>query len=93
MRAPRYRSTGEAATQSAYPNHVVNTQTWSARNLYRGGQRLKPWWVMFYSDKNITISNEKKVKEREYTECTRTDSPQQSGSAGGSTRQQGYGST
>ncbi|MGH0126723.1 UNVERIFIED_CONTAM: hypothetical protein FKN15_062892 [Acipenser sinensis] len=37
MRALRYRSTREDATQSAYPDRVVNTHTWSAQRVYRGG--------------------------------------------------------
>ncbi|MGH0119336.1 UNVERIFIED_CONTAM: hypothetical protein FKN15_002139 [Acipenser sinensis] len=83
MRAPRYRSTGEDTTQSAYPDRVVNTHTWSAQSVYQGGTRPKPRWVKFFS-KNVTLFIRRKENEREYTERTRTDSPQRSGSAGGS---------
>ncbi|MGH0143447.1 UNVERIFIED_CONTAM: hypothetical protein FKN15_006829 [Acipenser sinensis] len=37
MRAPQCRSTGEDATQSAYPDRVVNTHTWLARSVYQVG--------------------------------------------------------
>ncbi|MGH0145859.1 UNVERIFIED_CONTAM: hypothetical protein FKN15_053128 [Acipenser sinensis] len=54
MHAPRYRSTGEAATQSAYPDRVVNTHTWSARSMYQGDAGPMLRWVSVCDEDKLT---------------------------------------
>ncbi|MGH0186293.1 UNVERIFIED_CONTAM: hypothetical protein FKN15_020939 [Acipenser sinensis] len=64
MRAPRYRSTGEDATQSAYPDRVVNTHTWSAQSVYLGGTEAKAAVGEVFVKQKIQFTRRKKRRER-----------------------------